>query len=135
MSMKNSNDNIGNQPRHLPTCSAVPQPNAPPRVTVDPSTITTLALCSGRLKPSVHTDVGWLPSLSSLDAKTQGTIASLRVSRSPDRTNVASVHYQLKICLMSATSKPTFQSILLPIVVRIGVHLLRVTLKDANEVS
>ena len=31
MSMKNSNDTIGNRTRELPTCSAVPQPTAPPR--------------------------------------------------------------------------------------------------------
>jgi len=30
MSMKNSNDNIGNRTRDLPTCSAVPQPTALP---------------------------------------------------------------------------------------------------------
>jgi hypothetical protein len=29
--MKNSNDIIGNRTRHLPICSAVPQPTAPPR--------------------------------------------------------------------------------------------------------
>jgi hypothetical protein len=29
--MQNSNDTIGNQTRHLPTCSAMPQPTAPPR--------------------------------------------------------------------------------------------------------
>jgi len=29
--MKNSNDTIGNRTRDLPTCSAVPQPTAPPR--------------------------------------------------------------------------------------------------------
>jgi hypothetical protein len=28
--MKNSNDTIGNRTRNLPTCSAVPQPTAPP---------------------------------------------------------------------------------------------------------
>jgi hypothetical protein len=28
--MKNSNGTIGNRTRDLPTCSAVPQPNAPP---------------------------------------------------------------------------------------------------------
>jgi len=32
MSMKNSNDTIGNRTRDLPTCSAVPQPTAPPDV-------------------------------------------------------------------------------------------------------
>ena len=32
MSMKNSNDTIGNQTCDLPACSAVPQPTAPPRV-------------------------------------------------------------------------------------------------------
>jgi len=29
MSMKNSNDTIGNRSRDLPACSAVPQPTAP----------------------------------------------------------------------------------------------------------
>jgi hypothetical protein len=29
--MKNSNDTIENRTRDLPTCSAVPQPTAPPR--------------------------------------------------------------------------------------------------------
>jgi hypothetical protein len=37
MSMKNSNDTIGNLTRDLPVCSAVPQPTAPPRV--PPSTV------------------------------------------------------------------------------------------------
>jgi hypothetical protein len=31
MSMKNSNDTIGNQTRDVPACSAVHQPTAPPR--------------------------------------------------------------------------------------------------------
>ena len=31
MSMKNSNDTIGNRTRDLPACSAVPQQTAPPR--------------------------------------------------------------------------------------------------------
>ena len=31
MSMKNSSDTTGNRTRDLPTCSAVPQPTAPPR--------------------------------------------------------------------------------------------------------
>ena len=31
MSMKNSNDTIGNRTRDLPTCSAVPQPTEIPR--------------------------------------------------------------------------------------------------------
>jgi len=31
MSMKNSNDAIGNRARDLPACSAVHQPTAPPR--------------------------------------------------------------------------------------------------------
>jgi hypothetical protein len=31
MSMKNSNDTIGNRTRDLPACSAMPQPTAPPR--------------------------------------------------------------------------------------------------------
>jgi len=35
MSMKNSNDTIGNRTRDLPACSAVPRPTVPPR---DPGT-------------------------------------------------------------------------------------------------
>jgi hypothetical protein len=31
MSLKNSNDTVGNRTRDLPTCGAVPQPTAPPR--------------------------------------------------------------------------------------------------------
>ena len=31
MSMKNSDDTIGDRTRNLPTCSAVPQPTAPTR--------------------------------------------------------------------------------------------------------
>jgi hypothetical protein len=34
MSMKNSNDTIGNQTRDLPTCSAVPQLTVLPRAPV-----------------------------------------------------------------------------------------------------
>jgi hypothetical protein len=34
MSMKNSNDTIGNRSRDLPVCSAVPQPTAPPRAPI-----------------------------------------------------------------------------------------------------
>ena len=35
MSMKNSNDTIGNRTRDLPACSAVPQPTAPPRAPIN----------------------------------------------------------------------------------------------------
>jgi len=34
ISMKNSNDTIGNRTRDLPACSAVPQPTAPPRASI-----------------------------------------------------------------------------------------------------
>ena len=34
MSMKKSNDTIGNRTRDLPACSAVPQPTAPPRAPI-----------------------------------------------------------------------------------------------------
>ena len=34
MSLKNSNDTIGNRTRDLPTCSAVPQPTAPTRAPI-----------------------------------------------------------------------------------------------------
>ena len=39
MSMKNSNDTIGNQIRGLPACSAVPQPTAPPRAPLGRSVV------------------------------------------------------------------------------------------------
>jgi len=39
MSMKNSNDTIGNRTHDLPACSAVPQPTAPPRTPTYPITI------------------------------------------------------------------------------------------------
>ena len=39
MSMKNSNDTIGNQTRNLPVCSAVPQPTAPPRAPLTASNV------------------------------------------------------------------------------------------------
>jgi len=45
MSIKNSNDTIGNRTRYLPACSAVPQPTAPPR--------TPQLSCSNPLKTSV----------------------------------------------------------------------------------
>jgi hypothetical protein len=34
MSIKNSNDTIGNRTRDLPACSAMPQPAAPPRASM-----------------------------------------------------------------------------------------------------
>ena len=40
MSMKNSNDTIGNRTRDLPTCSAVPQQTALPRAPNDLRTVT-----------------------------------------------------------------------------------------------
>jgi hypothetical protein len=40
--MKNLNDPIGNQTRDLPTCSAVPQPTAPPR-TVSEDKVTNMS--------------------------------------------------------------------------------------------
>ena len=34
MSMKNSNDTVGNRTRDLPACNAVPQSTAPPRTPI-----------------------------------------------------------------------------------------------------
>ena len=45
LSMKNSNDTIGNRTRDLPACRAVPQPTAPPRA---PRNSYTQVLMSGR---------------------------------------------------------------------------------------
>jgi hypothetical protein len=49
MSMKNSNDTIGNRTRDLPACSAVPQPTAPPR-----SKDIYLFICSSMLEYNSH---------------------------------------------------------------------------------
>jgi hypothetical protein len=40
MSVKNSNDTIGNRTRNLPACSAAPEPTATPRATTETNTIT-----------------------------------------------------------------------------------------------
>jgi hypothetical protein len=59
MSMKKSNDTIGNRTRDLPACSAVPQPNALPRAPSVTSIKTNLpspaAKCSDRPFPSFCT--------------------------------------------------------------------------------
>ena len=44
--MKNSNDSIGNRTRDLPTCSAVPQPNAPPRAPGAGTVIVVAVFCA-----------------------------------------------------------------------------------------
>jgi hypothetical protein len=46
MSMKNSNDTIGNRTRDLPTCSAVPQITAPPRAPIDLKGVEDFHICS-----------------------------------------------------------------------------------------
>jgi hypothetical protein len=56
MSMKNSNDTIGNRTRDLPPWSAVPKPTAPPRAPIHPHTYPNL-ICVCAL--SVHS-VSWL---------------------------------------------------------------------------
>ena len=48
MSMKNSDDTIGNRSHDLPTCSAVPQPTAPPR--------TYLELCWNKISCQILAD-------------------------------------------------------------------------------
>jgi hypothetical protein len=46
MSMKNSNDTIGNRARDLPACSAVPQPTAPPHAYPRTFYVPVLNLCT-----------------------------------------------------------------------------------------
>jgi len=50
MSLKNSNDTIGNRTRDIPACSAVPQPAAPPRSFTDVRPVSTLLSWSSRKK-------------------------------------------------------------------------------------
>ena len=68
--MKNSNDIIGNRTRDLPTCSAVPQPTAPPRTPAVTHIKVTLNLtlqqtvCAIK-KSNIHTFFQKLAGLSS----------------------------------------------------------------------
>jgi len=71
MSMKNSNYTTGNRTRDLPTCSAVPQPIAPPRtpiqnrsggiITRNIPPVETLGNISGshHLRPPERQNIGW----------------------------------------------------------------------------
>ena len=61
--MKNSNDTIGNRTRDLPTCSAVPQPTAPPRAPCNGSTDVKSIGC--KMEASVHTEwnINYLPRI------------------------------------------------------------------------
>ena len=63
MSMKNSNDTID-----LPTCSAVPQPTAPPRTPTNPRTVVNGVSCV----------VGWCPRVLRRGS-TAATLLGLRV--------------------------------------------------------
>ena len=67
---KNSNDTIGNRTRDLPACSAVPQPTAPPRATLNTLTVTNVL------------DV--LPTPNQLDSK---TVDQLLIKRSISHCN------------------------------------------------
>jgi hypothetical protein len=53
MSIKNSNDTIGNRTRNLPACSAVPQPTALQSITKVANTIVLLS-SAGRPSYKVH---------------------------------------------------------------------------------
>jgi len=55
MSIKNSNDTIGNRARDLPTCSAVPQPTALPRAPGNKVSLSNLSL-SNYGKRRMHGD-------------------------------------------------------------------------------
>jgi len=51
MSLKNSNDTIGNRNRDLPTCGAVPQQTAPPRATVYHKVEVNIVRFGDRMRP------------------------------------------------------------------------------------
>jgi len=53
MSLNNSSDAIGNRTRNLPTCSAVPQPTAPPRSATQCNTLV-LITYEYRVKQSLY---------------------------------------------------------------------------------
>jgi hypothetical protein len=49
MSVKNSSDTIGNRTRDVPACSAVPQPNVPPRASLS-------SLVAYKIKDKYHSN-------------------------------------------------------------------------------
>ena len=53
-SMKNSNGTIGNRTRDLPTCSAVPQPTAPPRTQPNSMYVIIIILCASIDKTEMY---------------------------------------------------------------------------------
>ena len=65
MSMKNSNNTIGNRTRDLPARSAVPQPTAPPRVPNDNKVSNEKALCLADIYRyfSTHNATDWTTSV------------------------------------------------------------------------
>jgi len=48
--MNNSDETIGNRNRDLPVCSALPQPNAPPRAPVNITSMTNTNCCEYHMK-------------------------------------------------------------------------------------
>ena len=62
--MKNSSDTIGNPTRDLPTCSAVPQPTAPPRARIiGYATCKTAVEISRAAEGKIFADVGFMKIL------------------------------------------------------------------------
>jgi len=70
--MKNSNDTIGNRTRDLPSCSAVPQPTAPPRAPGNPPVVPTIKLFTLRVRKS-HCNVHENPQVSSISCHKPST--------------------------------------------------------------
>ena len=60
MSMKNSIDTIGNRTRDLPTCSAVPQPTAPPRAPIANCTLEKMP-CDRKIKETLRNQLVFQP--------------------------------------------------------------------------
>ena len=90
-SMKNSNDTIGNRTRDLPSCSAVPQPTAPPRAPISLRYL---------LKNSVH------PQHLENSISSNTYYKSLRIFSSYFRSSHTSVY--IKIATRTQNSHSTF---------------------------
>jgi transposase len=79
MSMKNSNDNIGNRTRDIPTCRAVPQPTAPPRAHPPPPYSPDLAPCDFFLFPKMKIKLKGrrFSTVEEIQAKSQKVLKTL----------------------------------------------------------
>ena len=76
MSMKKSNDIIGNRTCDLRACSAVPQPTAPPRAPGSYVSLTVLNVVAGEFSRNTDLATGWTTEGSLFDSQQEQEVFS-----------------------------------------------------------